>query len=184
MTVKLFTPVALSSLMLIAAAPAMAQTGDTGFNPWSAYGTLGYNQYDQSAGSNLGALTGRLGLRYGRYVGAEVEGAFGVDNDTYLRGTAKADVDLTRSVAAYAVGYIPVMPRLDLFARVGLGNNEFHTTTPLSDIHNQRDTVNYGGGAQYFFTAHDGLRGEYTRESYSEGPGYADVWGVSYIRKF
>jgi len=171
---------AVSSLAFVGA-PAMAQSTAV-LSPITGYGTLGYGM--RKHGDQLESVTGRLGLRFGRFVGIEGEGAFGVDDKKGTVGGLPYKSELNRSVAAYAVGYVPITNRLDVFGRVGLGNTKLTGTLGETSITKQRDSVNYGGGAQFFFTGHDGLRADFTRESYRNGPGHANVWGVSYVRKF
>ena len=81
---------ALAALCL-STAPAMAQdtgTQDAGSTwPITGYGSLGYTL--RTDGAHLGALTGRLGLRYGRFVGAEMEGSFGVEDHGYTLSTGQ-----------------------------------------------------------------------------------------------
>jgi opacity protein-like surface antigen len=125
-----------------------------------------------------------VGARFGRYFGAEAEGTFGAGSKDRVTGGVPTNTELKRSVAAYAVGYVPLSERLDLFGRVGLGNTKIETSTAAGSSTFRRDSVNYGGGAQYFLTANDGIRAEFTRESYRDGPGHANVWGASYVRKF
>ncbi len=177
---------ALAALCL-STAPAMAQdvgAQDAGPTwPITGYGSLGYTL--RTDGAHLGALTGRLGLRYGRFIGAEAEGSFGIAYHDYtLPNGQPYDQQWSHSVAAYAVGYIPVMPRLDLFGRVGLGSTRLETTVLTQVSDQQRDSLNYGGGAQYFFTRHDGIRADYTVEDYRNAPGHADVWNLSWVHRF
>lgn len=177
----LFIAVAIP-LASLWALPAMAQTAEP-VRPISGYGSLGYSHTDRGV-SDLGGVTGRLGMRFGRYAGVEGEGTFGVtDDDNRLLGP-NTETKLNRSVAAYAVAFAPITPRLDVIARVGLGNTKVTTANAAQTIRTRRDSINYGAGAQYFLTANDGVRLDLTRESYRGGPGHADTYGLSYVRKF
>jgi hypothetical protein len=179
---KTLIAAAMLPLASLFALPAAAQTADAA-RPFTAYGTLGYSHTDRGV-SDLGGVTGRLGLRYGRVVGVEAEGTFGVTDDHSVRFGPATTTKLKRSVAAYAVGYAPVMPRLDVFGRVGLGNTVVETTGLPRMTETRRDTINYGAGAQYFLTQNDGVRLDLTRESFRGGPGHANTYGLSYVRKF
>jgi outer membrane immunogenic protein len=167
--------------LAISAAPALAQTADS--RPITGYGTLGYSHSDRGI-SDLGGVTGRLGLRFGRIIGAEAEGTFGVTDDDSRRLGVPTETKLDRSMAAYVVAYAPISQRLDLFARAGLGNTRVKMTGLASTVTTRHDSINYGVGAQYFLTGNDGIRADITRESYRHGPGRADTYGVSYVRKF
>lgn len=160
---------------MLSAAPAFAQSWMP--NNMSYYGTLGYSNIggDGSGGPDFGAITGRLGARYGKYLGLEGEASTGLNNDK--------SVHVENQYAGYAVGYLPVRPNADIFARVGYGATVFGSTTPAAIYHGQDDSWNYGGGAQYFFSEHNGVRVDYTRSDYDHGPD-ANTWGVSYVRKF
>jgi hypothetical protein len=173
---------AAAAAISLVALPAAAQT-DPAQRPITGYGTLGYTHLDRGP-ADLGGVTGRLGLRFGRFVGAEAEGTFGVDSDKSRVSGAPARTELKRSVGVYGVGYVPVGSKVDLFGRVGLGNSKVETSGLGQAVRESRDSVNYGGGAQVFLTQRDGLRAEYTRESFRHGPGHNNAWGLSYVRKF
>ena len=178
---KSFIFAAAVPLLALSAAPALAQAPDT--RPITGYGTLGYAHTDRGI-SDLGGVTGRLGLRFGGVIGAEAEGTFGVTDDDSRRFGVPTETKLDRSMAAYVVGYVPLSPKLDLFARGGLGNTRVHMTGLPQRVTTRQDTFNYGVGAQYFLTGNDGIRADFTRESVRHGPGRADTYGVSYVRKF
>ena len=173
-----------STLALAAAAPAFAQDSSA---PWwaptSTYGTLGYTGIDAGGGSDahIGAVTGRIGERFGKYFGVEGELSGGVKNDTDQTTGLKTSLD--HQYAGYVVGYLPVLPNADLFARVGYGDQKIREQGPGGFSYNT-ESLNYGAGGQYFFNAHDGVRAEYTRESNNDVGPNADTVSVSYVRKF
>lgn len=163
----------------LAAAPAFAQ----GLSPVTGYGNLGVAHVD--AGSeNFTTLGGRLGARFGSYFGLEGEGSFGVDGDKGTVGGVPYTSKLKHQFAGYAVGFFPASPKLDLFVRAGYGNTKAKVSTPLASVTGDGDSWNFGGGAQYFLTAKDGVRVDYTRQEFTHGPDHANVWGASYVRKF
>ena len=73
---KILFTTAAAAAALLAAAPALADPPAV-----SGYGTLGYTDFNGDS-ANLGAITGRLGARWGRYVGVEGELSGGVTSDT------------------------------------------------------------------------------------------------------
>ena len=187
----------LSLAMLGAAAPANAQT----FEPVTGYGTLGYS--DLNGGQlNLGAITGRLGARFGSYLGVEGELSVGVNehNFTYFPPCIvpicalpifRLRSRLNSSESIYAVGYLPLTPDADLFVRAGYGAADYSSSTFFSRGFSQQ-TFNIGAGGQYFFDGVDGVRLDYTREDITQndqigreatGSG-VDVWSISYVRRF
>lgn len=157
---------AATAALSVAAIPVASQAQDV-------YGTIGYANVD-TGDANLGAIQGRLGYRFNPYVGVEGEAAFGVSGDT----VGAVDIDLSHEVGAYVVGFVPVTPRADLFARVGYTSSSFDTSLGDAD----GDGVAFGVGGQYHFTDKDGVRLDWTRHDYDAGE--ADVWALAYTRKF
>jgi hypothetical protein len=148
------------------------------------YGTLGYSHQDGGP-ADVGTIQGRLGYRFNNYVGVEGELGTGVKSDhvTVAPGVS-ARVKLRNEEAAYAVGFLPVNPKLDLLARVGYGHTSLRTSAAGVSVKDGIDSWNYGAGAQYHFDAVNGIRAEYTRKDFRGGDGHADVWSVAYARRF
>jgi len=157
---------ASTAALALVAVPAVSQAQEV-------YGTVGYANVDAD-GANLGAIQGRLGYRFNPYVGVEGEAAFGIGDDTI----GGVNVELKHEVGAFLVGYAPVAPNVDLFARVGYSGSEIETS--LGDV--DGDGVAWGVGGQYRFTDKDGVRLDWTRHDYDAGN--ADVWALAYTRKF
>lgn len=174
-----FAAVAAASLAGLAA-PASAQTA----SPISYYGNLGYSYVDGGSAAQFSAAQARLGLRYGKYFGAEAEGAIGFDGDSATVGGVNIDTKLKRSFAGYAVGFYPVTPQLDLLARIGYGSTRISAKSATTRVSATEESVNYGGGGQWSFDANNALRAEYTRYDFNHNTPGADVWSVSYVRKF
>ncbi len=179
--------IASASLAAVfAAAPAFAQSSDM-FGPITGYGTLGYSNLSGD-GADLNGIQGRLGARIGRYLGVEgdLTGGFDADHTTIAGDASK--VRLSNEVAGYAVGYLPLAPNADLFARVGYGQSNFKISDAVvGDTYRiGRDSINYGVGGQYFYHGGpNGLRVDYTRYDYQDHDAGADnVWSMAYVRKF
>jgi hypothetical protein len=167
--------------LALTAAPALAQTAPgTG-----AYGTLGYGHVDAND-AGLGTIQGRLGYKFTPNLGVEAEGAFGVDTDRATVGGVGYDAKVKRSVAAYGVGTIPLSDKFELFGRVGYGNTKLKAGLPGTAFSGDADgdSWNYGVGAQYFFDGRNGVRADWTRHDFRHEQGKADVYGVSYVRRF
>jgi outer membrane immunogenic protein len=169
--------IAASLATLGFAVPAMAQD----FTP-SAYGTVGVAGANYE-GADITAIEGRVGARFGQYLGVEGELAGGVDGDRTNIGGATADVDLNYSAAVYGVGFLPVTPKADLFARVGYGKSDIDLSGPVNGSADS-NSWNYGVGGQYFFTDKDGVRVDLTRHDFDDDGGKADVATIGYVRKF
>ena len=180
MKIALIAAAATATLAVAAfAAPATAQdaAAPSGVT-W--YGNLGYSGVD-SDHTDLSAVTGRVGARFGAHWGVEGEASFGVDHASDGAGT---NVRLNNQEAVYGVGYLPISPKIDLFARVGYGEQDFHFSGAFPG-HENTGSWNYGVGAQYFWDGKDGIRGDYTRvDTTKHDYPDANTWGVSYVRKF
>lgn len=155
----------------------------------TTYGTLGYTYLHAdpyNLGIDLGAVTARVGTRLTKYFGAELEGSAGVVDQTYRSGAVTAKISMENQVAAYLVGYWPVQPKLDLFARAGYGSARLKASVSgVGSASSNSDITALGGGGQYFFDANNGVRAEYTRYSFAKShAGDANSFSVSYVRKF
>lgn len=170
---------AAAALLSAAASPVFAE--DSGM---SFYGNLGVTAYHVSDGvnsANLGALGGRVGARFAKYIGVEGEAGFGVNSVN----VAGSNVKISSAFGGYAVGFLPVAPNADIFARVGYGHETASASGGGFSLTVGGDTVNYGGGGQYFFDDKNGMRLDYTRfQSTHSGGGGTDTFSVAYVRKF
>ena len=109
----------------------------------------------------------------------------------YLYLNSKEDLFtacIRREAAAYVVGYYPVTPNFDLFARLGYGTTALKRTfvlAPNISVNKfSAESVNYGVGGQYFLDGKNGLRVDYTRQDYNKGIRTDDTWSVGYTRRF
>ena len=172
-----------ASVALALAIPALAaaQTAPAGT---SFYGTLGYAGATVD-GFDVGAIQGRLGARFGEHFGVEGEFAGGVSGDKTTVGGAPVKVDLQNQAAIYGVGFLPLSPNVDLFARVGYGESKVKASTVNGvSAAADGDSWNYGVGGQYHLNDKDALRADYTRHDFTDSSANADVWSVAYVRTF
>lgn len=177
----LITATAAAALAALLPAAALAQTANTGT---TFYGTLGYADTDLS-GVNLGAIQGRIGARFGQYFGVEGELSGGVKSDNVNVGGTDVKVKLNSQEAIYGVGFLPLSPNFDLLARVGYGHSEGSGSVAGVSATAKGDSWNYGVGGQYTFDDKNGVRLDYTRESFTQhGSDDANVWSIAYLRKF
>jgi outer membrane immunogenic protein len=163
--------------------PAMASAQPILSGP-TFYGTLGY------AGTNLdnvdlGAIQGRVGARFGQYLGVEGEVSGGVKDDHVSVAGTDVKVKLDHQEALYGVGFLPITPNFDLLARVGYGHTEGSGSVAGVSTTVKGDSWNFGAGGQYTFDGVNGVRVDYTREEFQRTDGgNANVWSVAYVRKF
>ena len=152
--------------------------------PVQGSASLGYSQGDYDGGADMGTIQGRLGARFGQYLGVEGELGLGVkDDDTYV-GALKADNSVKHQAGVYGVGYLPVSPNADLYARVGYGDTKVKTKVAGIPDSDNAQSWNYGVGGQYFFDGKNGVRADYTRHEFLHGDEKADVASVAYVHKF
>jgi hypothetical protein len=171
------------------AAPASAQNLPS-FAPISYNASLGYTGFSLPR-ADFGAVTLRAGADFGKYLGLEGEGSFGVTDTRDFWGQTDIKAHLNNQYAGYVVARAPVLANANLFARGGYGHSEIKATerdiysgvTTSANIGS--DSWNYGAGGEYFFDAKNGLRAEYTKFNFvKSGATDADTWTISYVRKF
>jgi opacity protein-like surface antigen len=161
------------------AVPAMAQTVTSP----TYYGTLGYSQLDTD-GADLGAVTGRVGAKLHPNFGVEAETSFGVGHDDVNVAGIDGKVEHRYDVAGYAVASLPVTSNIDLFARAGYGVTEVSASAAGLAASDHLTSWNYGAGATYNLDAKNGIRADYTYRDFQHDQGSADVYALSFVRKF
>lgn len=147
------------------------------------YGSLGYAN-DHVADADAGAVQARLGARFIPYLGAEVELSKGVKSGDGNVSGIPVEVDVEHQAAIYGVGFLPISPRADLFARVGYGETKLAFQSGGATRTDRNTSWNYGAGGQYFFDDANGVRLDYTRHDFMDSSDTADVWSLGYTRKF
>jgi hypothetical protein len=173
---RTFVLTAAAALLLGAAGSASAQTDDN--SRTYVYGSAGYTGH-QTLGGQLGTVDGRLGARWG-WFGVEGQAGWGVN---HLSTGPGQSAGLNDQQTIYGVAYLPLARNIDLFGRIGYGRTDWAYKGPGHP--DDGDTNwNVGGGGQWFFAPKDGVRAEYTRESFDHAPQNAEDWSVSYVRKF
>lgn len=175
-----------SAFACVGAGTAQAQVTNTQF-----YGTVGYGQ-DLDKDQDLGVIQGRLGARFGRFLGVEGEVGAGVKSDKFSDQFTSPPIELKRSieyqVASYAVAYAPLSPNIDLLARAGYGATRFKSSLkgtiggPFSGKFTE-NSWNFGVGGQYLFDGKNGVRLDYLRQDYDDSPN-GNVWSIAYTRRF
>lgn len=175
-------------IVLVAAALAAAATAAQAQIPKpDVYGSVGYQKREDS---DIDAIQLRLGGRFGPYFGIEGEYAKGVEPSTLNLPSvppAQFKTQLRGELAAYGVGYLPINPNFDVFARVGYGQSwtkrTFALPPNLAVVKDDVGSFNYGVGAQYFVDGKNGLRLDYTRQDRKRERA-DDTYAISYTRRF
>lgn len=190
--------VAAAGAALLTAAPAFAQDNVPFVNDVGLYGSIGLSHFGVDD-YHIPAATIRGGLRINNYFGIEGEFSKGVRSDEVSDNAAAGEIALSHAYGIYLVGFAPANDTFDLFGRVGFGNSEAEVTNAVvpARISEDRTSVNYGVGIQWFPDTVNGVRLEYTRwdnlddtdEATPPGtgrPGGDDLnmFTVSYVRRF
>lgn len=167
------------------AGAAVAQTSPSAYQDGPVYyGTLGYTQLDQSDG-DLGAITGRFGAKFNPHFGVEGEASFGVRDDDFTVGEVAGSVKHEYDAAAYVVGTLPINDQFELFARGGYGTTKIKSEVGGLEVEADGTSWNYGAGANFYFDGQNGVRADWTRRDFTDSDaGEADVYSVSYVRRF
>jgi outer membrane immunogenic protein len=143
----------------VALAPAaFAQEADAPkYYWWAGYGTGEFDQDFSGDTARLGTLQGKLGWRLHRNFGVEGEAAFGVDEDKVFFGHVKVKYEY----GAFAVGYLPVLDTVDLFARAGYAQVELESDVTTASSQGSSGAA-FGAGGVWYVGPLD-VRFEYTR---------------------
>lgn len=165
-----------TAAVTLIAAPASAQSFS---NP---YGSIGYGSV-QGDNADLGAVTARVGAKLTSYIGVEAEASLGVSDDDVV-GIPGSTAELEHDLAAYVTGTIPVASNLELFGRIGYGTTKMKVESTTLSVSDSEESVNWGVGANYFLDGQNGVRADWTRRDFRNGGGDADVWSLSFVRKF
>lgn len=175
MRTLLLTTAALTLL----AAPAMAQ------EPASRVtGSVGYTQLDGDDG-DLGAITGRMGYNFTRYLGVEGEASFGVKDEDITIGAVDGSLEHEYDAAVYGVATLPVSENFEVFGRVGYGTTSIKADVAGFTASEDGESVNYGVGANYFFDGRNGVRADITRRDFTDDAGgEVDTYSLGYVRRF
>ncbi|MBN8553766.1 MAG: porin family protein [Caulobacterales bacterium] len=169
---------AVAAVVAMSAVPAAAQS----LSSPSWYGSAGFSNFSSDdTDVDLDAVTGRVGARLSPYFGAEAELSIGLGEETMV---PNVDLKLNHDAAVYGVASYPIAQNVEIFGRLGYGTTELEASGLGTTVTEHSDSWNYGVGANYFFDGANGVRADYTRRDFQDDSGEADVWSVSYVRRF
>ncbi len=160
------------------------------------YGTLGAVLYDVD--EPFGGLQARIGYQATPLLGGELEGSFGIVDDSASvtvfdpnnpGAFTVQDVDfgVDNSVAAFATVGLPIAPRIKAMGRVGYHKTSIEAVAQVQNgtavkSSDSFDGLAYGGALVYDLSPKDGIRADYTR--YDLGPVTSDSVSLAYLRRF
>ena len=163
----------------VAAIPALSQAQTSP----EIYGSVGYGS-TRASGADTGVIQGRVGAKITPHFGVEGELAGGVSDDKTYAAGVPVNVKQQHQAAAYAVGFLPVTPNIELLARAGYGTTKFDASSAASPLKGSMESWNYGVGAQYRFDDKNGVRADWTKSEFNNSKEDADTLAVAYVRKF
>ncbi len=138
----------------------------------------GYSNFDGDGG-DVGGLTARGTYFFTTWLGGEVEGTLGIEEEDI----GGATIELDHSFGAFGVLRAPVTEQFHLFGRLGYATSELTASVPgLGSGSADFDGVAYGVGAKFFITERFGVRGDFTKFEGDDGD--ADVFAISAVLKF
>lgn len=168
--------IALTCAAIAVMAPALAE--DNGAYAGLGYTYLGSDTFDFHTG------TLRLGYDFSRYFGVEGEALIGLgDDEIGVINSTPVTGELDFGLGAFAKLQYPLGDQIKVFARAGYIYQEGSVSGLNITVEDSDSGFAVGGGAEYSFTPHQGVRLEYTRYQYGEDSG-ANGFGASYILRF
>lgn len=169
---KAFLIVAAAIVAGSVAVPAAAETT----------ASLGYSslKFDKA---QFDAVTGRVGWRSG-WFGVEGELSTGVADANHRVGPNNVNMKLRDQASIYATATYPVADNMDVFARIGYGTTKIKANLPTAGLSGSDESWNIGAGGEWYFAGANGVRAEYTRQSFNNFSSDANVFSLSAVHKF
>jgi hypothetical protein len=164
------------------AAPAFAQTVD---------GSIGWSTIE-AQGADLSQITGRVNWGFNDIFGIEGEASFGIDDATVTvanpappPATITGTVEVKHQLGVFGTAGFPLGENGRVFGRVGYATTKFEgVIAGLGAADVTDEGFAYGVGVQFLFDGVNGIRGDYTNYDFDDLGTDADVWSISYVRRF
>jgi hypothetical protein len=140
-------------------------------------------------GTQIALAGGLAGYRLTPHVGVELQVDLGVTRERFDNGsTFRSSTGISWSAMPYVVGYLPVGPGAELFARGGYGAYRFHQTStffsgPTRTDFSSSSTVGagaLGGGVQIGLGGSGAIRADYQHLFFHNGS-HADEVGITFV---
>lgn len=151
----------------------------------SLFAEAGYSRVDFEGNPDIGfnALQARLGLRVGKYVGAEIEAATGLDDKVVTVGGFDVTTKLKSSVAGFGVLSVPVGRGVELLGRAGYASVRISADAGFGSVSDSEGGFAGGVGVRYFPKGgRNGARADYTRYEIEDGK--ANVFQIGFVHRF
>lgn len=142
----------------------------------------GYDRADFD-GVDFDTVVLRGGYDFNRYFGVEGQANFGLGDESVTESGVTADVSLNYAAGVFGVVRPWSNETMNVFGRIGYTTTELDASAGGFSIDASDEAWAYGVGGEWFFAGDNGVRVDYTRLDYEDG-GDADVFGISYVRRF
>jgi len=179
---------AMTTALVAAAAVPAAGAPAQGLYVDGGYTFIGIDLEDDGASfdTDLGAITGHVGLGINEYLAVEGELGVGVDDEEISGGGVSAELGLNYLVGAYGKARYPVTDVLNVYARAGVVNAELEAEASgggSSFSGSESDTgFGIGVGADAHIGTNSGIRFDYTRYDIEDLE--ADAFSIGYKYRF
>jgi outer membrane immunogenic protein len=164
--------------VLAVASAASAQTANTA---WYGGGGLATSE---AGDADLKVLQGRLGYQIVPHFGLEAEAGLGLNKDDVTVGASTLNAKVRNEFAVYGVGRIAIAPKIDVFARAGLGTTDIEGAGVAGSHIVDGQSFNVGLGGEYHLDDQNGLRLDWSRKNFQHSDVDADTVAVGYVRRF
>ena len=160
-------------------------------NPYAnrayAYTTIGAQLFDVDR--DYIGLQGRLGYQSASVVGAEIEGSFGLSDETETVLGGELETEIETQFAGFATARLPLGERFALRGRGGYHFTELDgTLTDAAGVETSQsetfDGFAWGAGAEFDLTPRSAIRADYTRYHYGSGGDALDSAALAYVHRF
>lgn len=169
----------MKTLLTVAAAAACLLATPALAGPAEVYGNIGVTHIDTQNGPSFEAVTGRVGAKFVKYVGAEVEGSLPFEQGKQdLVGGGFVKVNMKHDWAVYELTFLPITDNVSVFAKIGYGSAE----VKAAGVKESLSGLRYGAGIEAMMDNTNGVRIDYTRLDNSRVNG--DTYSLAYVRKF
>lgn len=172
---------AIASLLVLGAAPALAQEARPGPYAGLMFSQIGYDQSGASAQlTNLGVTLGQV---LSPHFAVEARMGFGMDEDQITVASVPLDFELDYYFSGLLTGILPLAPRFAVYGLAGFTIGKFRASSPALFLDKWEADFSYGAGAEFGFLPSTSLSAEWQRMF--EGPDHeVDAFSVALNFRF
>lgn len=175
---KVLLTAAVAACALVFAGQASAQ--DMG-EPWFEVGVSRASVPDLDTSYNI--LTGRLGSKFSKHFGSELEFGVGLSEDTVEFSGVEVDTKVDYNFGAFLTGEVAVSKQVTLIGRIGYARTQFNVSAGSYDETAEAKGASAGVGLKVTGkSGKNGLRVDFTR--LQDAGDATDFVSATFVRKF